>query len=73
MEILVQVVITVVKGITALVNLFIKLPKPVQVFIVAIMGILAAIGPMLIMVTMAQKNFNSLVLVWLLYKETLGS
>lgn len=45
MEILVQVVITVVKGITALVNLFIKLPKPVQVFIVAIMGILAPLGP----------------------------
>ncbi|MCL8496297.1 hypothetical protein M9195_07435, partial [Apilactobacillus sp. F1] len=58
MEILVQVVITVVKGITALVNLFIKLPKPVQVFIVAIMGILAAIGPMLIMVTMAQQKFQ---------------
>ena len=58
MEILVQVVITVVKGITALVNLFIKLPKPVQVFIVAIMGILAAIGPMLIMVTMAQLKFQ---------------
>ena len=33
MEILVQVVITVVKGITALVNLFIKLPKPVQVLL----------------------------------------
>ncbi|MGH2168452.1 hypothetical protein ACQ1Z1_15555, partial [Enterococcus faecalis] len=43
---------------TALVNLFIKLPKPVQVFIVAIMGILAAIGPMMIMVTMAQQKFQ---------------
>ena len=32
MEILVQVVITVVKGITALVNLFIKLPKPVKFY-----------------------------------------
>ena len=57
MEILVQVVITVVKGITALVNLFIKLQNPSS-FIVAIMGILAAIGPMLIMVTMAQLKFQ---------------